>query len=85
MTLFSMLGFVMCGYSQKKYEYVIKRYDNIKLVGRDYSWYGTTGDLVLYKEFSISRIIKIEIPYKTFIDYNDIDIDSTIWKPIKHY
>jgi hypothetical protein len=84
-TLFSMLGIVMCGYSPKEYKYVSKQSDNIKLVGRDFSCYGTNEDLVLYKEFSISENIKIEIPYKTFVDYKNIDIDSTIWTRINHY
>ncbi len=84
-TLIFILKFVFCGYSQKDYKYVDRKNDNIKLVGRDFSCYGTTGDLVLFKEFSISKNIKIEIPYKTFVDYKNIDIDTSIWKPIQHF
>jgi predicted membrane protein len=78
-----ILGFVFCGYSQMKYEYVNKKNSSIKIVGRDYSCYGTTEDLVLYKEYPILESIRIQIYYKTFVDYKNINIDTTIWKPVK--
>ena len=82
-TAFSMLRLVLCGYSQMEYKYVNKKNENFKIVGRDFSCYGTTDDLVLYIEYSISKNIKIEIYYKTFVDYEGINIDTTAWKHIQ--
>ena len=79
------LRFLLCGYGAAQDEYVSRKNDNIKLVGRDFSCFETTGDLVLYKQFSISENIKLEIYYKTFADYKNINIDTTIWKPIQKY
>ncbi len=84
-TAFSFLGFVFCGYSKSNFNYISTKNRNIKLVGRDYSCYGTTGDLVLYKEFSISKAIKIEVFYKKFRDYKNINIDTAIWKRIEGF
>lgn len=84
-TIVFVLKFIFCGYSQKDYKYINRRNHNIKLVGRNFACYGTTEDLVLYKEFSISQNIKIEIPYKTFVDYKNINIDTSIWKHINHF
>jgi hypothetical protein len=81
--LLPILRFVMCGYGQSNYKYVSKKNPNVKLVGRDFGCYGTTEDLVLYKEYSISKYIKIETHYKTFIDYKNISIDSSEWRKIE--
>lgn len=74
-----LFRFVLCGYSQTKYAYVNRHNQNIKLVGRDYSCYGTMGDLVLYKQYSVSSNIKFEIYYKTFVNYENVEIDTTEW------
>jgi len=84
-TLFYILQFIFCGYSERKYEYVNKKNENLKIVGRDFSCYGTSEDLVLYKEFSISKNIKIEMYYKKFVNYKNIDVDTTIWKHIAKF
>jgi hypothetical protein len=82
---FFLLQFVLCGYGPTQDEYVNKGNANLKIVGRDFSCFGTTGDLVLYKQFSISNDIKVEIYYKTFVDYKDINIDTASWKLIQKY
>ena len=80
-----LLRIVMCGYGQSSYEYVSKTNPSIKLVGRKFGCYGTTEDLVLYKVYSISKYIKIETHYKTFIDHKNIVVDSSQWKKIEKY
>lgn len=82
-TCFSILGQVLCGYSDMRYKYVNKKHSNIQIVGRDYSCYGTNNDLVLYKQFSLTDNIKFQIYYKTFVDYKNINVDTTLWKPIE--
>lgn len=82
-TFFSMLRHVICGYSDMRYEYVNKKNNKVKLVGRDFSCYGTNNDLILYKEFSITENVKFQIYYKTFVDYKNIDIDTTVWKSVR--
>jgi hypothetical protein len=84
-SLIPLLGVLMCGYRISNYEYVSKNNSNIKLVGRDFGCYGTTEDLVLYKEYSISQYIKIVTHYKTFIDYKNISVDSSLWRKIERY
>ena len=66
-------------------KYVNKKNSNIKLVGRDFSCYGTTGDLVLYKQITIIKRIKIEVYYKKYVDYKNIDIDTAIWRHIEQF
>jgi hypothetical protein len=80
-----LLPFVLCGCGPTKDRYVSKENDNLKLVGRDFSCFGTTGDLVLYRQFSVSENIKLEIYYKTFVDYENINVDTAVWKPIKEF
>lgn len=82
-TSFFLLRLALCTNGQMEYKYVSKRNSSVKIVGRDFSCYGTSNDLILYKEFSISDDIKIQIHYKTFADYRNINIDTTIWQRIK--
>ena len=84
-SLVFLTSFVFCGYGQAQDEYVNKTNKNLKIVGRDYSCFGTTGDLVLYKQFCISKNIKLEFYYKTFVDYKNVTVDTTIWKRITRY
>jgi len=72
--------FVLCGYSVRQNEYINKEDDRIKIVGSDFSCFGTTGDLVLYKHYSIWNNIAIEFYYKTYPDYKNINIDNAIWR-----
>ena len=83
--LFFLLQFGLCGYSQMQDEYVNRKNNRIKLVGRDYSCYGTLNDLVLYKQITITKNIKVEFYYKKYVDYKNIDIDTTLWKPVYKY
>ncbi len=83
--LFFLFQFGLCGYGQMQDEYVNKKNSRIKLVGRDYSCYGTMNDLVLYKQITITKNIKVEFYYKTYVDYKNIDVDTTLWKPIYKY
>src|SRR5690348_2486067 len=62
----SLLGVLLCGNGPTQEKYVSKQNDHLKIVGHDFSCFGTTGDLVLYKQLSISDNIKLEIYYKTF-------------------
>jgi hypothetical protein len=78
----STLRFFMCGYGDRKDEYVNRKNKNIKIVGRDFSCFGTTGDLVLYKNYSLTDNIGFEIYYKTFPDYKNVKIDSAVWQRI---
>jgi hypothetical protein len=80
--LFNGCGFFLCAYRDNGYEYVNKKNKNIKIVGRDYSCFMTTGDLVLYKRYSLTDNIGFEIYYKTFPDYKNITIDNAVWKRI---
>jgi hypothetical protein len=84
-TIFSGCGFVLCAYGQRQTEYINRKKPNITIVGRDYSCFGTTGDLVLYKTYSLSDNVALEIYYKTFPDYKNVDVDTTIWKRINTY
>ncbi len=84
-TFYFLMQFVFCGYGQMHDKYVNKKNSNIKLVGRDFSCYGTTGDLVLYKQITIIKRIKIEVYYKKYVDYKNIDIDTAIWRHIEQF
>lgn len=81
--LFFLLGFALCADGNTQDRYLNKENSNIKIVGHDFSCFGTTGDLVLYKQFSISKSIKLQVYYKTFVDYRDIKIDTAVWKRIE--
>jgi len=72
----------LCGYKQMGDFYTRKGNENIKLTGRDWSCYGTTGDLILYKQFTLSPHLKIEYYYKTCPDHK-VDIDTTEWDPVR--
>jgi hypothetical protein len=78
-----LLRFVLCGYGERQNEYVNRKNKNIKIVGRDFSCFGTTGDLVLYQEYSLTDNIKIEFYFKTFPDYKKVNVDTTKWKRIE--
>jgi hypothetical protein len=80
--IFSIFRFVMCGYRSPNDWYVSRTNENVKIVGSDFSCFGTTGDLVLYKQYSVTKNIKFEIYYRTFLDYKNIDIDKSAWKPV---
>jgi hypothetical protein len=82
LTGIGFLASLLCGSQQGQYRYIHKTNKNLKLIGRDYSCYGTTEDMVLYKEFSISKDIKLETHYKTFVDYKNINIDTTVWQRV---
>jgi len=85
-SLFALLAvfrFVMCGSGSSSDWYVNRANENLKIVGFDYSCLGTTGDLVLYKQFAVLKTIKFEIYYKTFEDFKNITIDTVKWKPIR--
>jgi hypothetical protein len=84
-SLILFMRFILCGYGQTQDEYVNKTHENLKIIGRDFSCYGTTGDLVLYKQFSISKNIKLEFYYKTFVDYKNVTVDTAVWKRISRY
>jgi hypothetical protein len=75
-----LFRFVLCGYGDKRTEYTSRKYTNIKLVGRDFSCFGTSGDLILYKEYSLAGNMGIEIYYTTFPDYRNVSVDTAIWK-----
>jgi len=76
---------VLCGYGERRTEYINRKNPNIKIVGRDFSCLGTTGDLILYKNYSLLAKVELEIYYKTFPDYKDVKVDTTIWKRIDRY
>ena len=78
-----LLGLAACRYTDRQDEYVSRKNTKVKLVGRNYGCIETLDDLVLYKDYMLSDNIGIEIHYKTFTDYKNIDIDSTIWKRIE--
>lgn len=82
---FFLLRFVLCGYGPTEEKYLSRSNSDLKIVGRDFSCFGTTDDLVLYKQYSVSNNIKLEIYYKTFVDYKNINVDTSLWKPIKNY
>src|ERR1700753_309775 len=50
-SLVLFMRFILCGYGQSQIEYVHKTHTNLKIIGRDFSCFGTTGDLVLYRQF----------------------------------
>ena len=76
---------MLCGYGPTEEKYLSRSNSDLKIVGRDFSCFGTTGDLVLYKQYSVSNNIKLETYYKTFVDYKNINVDTSLWKPIKNY
>lgn len=80
-----LLQLMVCGYGPSKEQYASKKNSHFKIIGRDFSCYGTTGDLVLYKQFSISENIKLETYYQTWPDYQSMGIDTTKWKRLEHY
>ena len=82
-SFFSLLRFALCGYGPTNEKYVNRSNSNLKIVGRDFSCFGTTGDLVLYHQYSITAFLKAEIYYKTSKDYKeDIKVDTSIWRPL---
>ena len=74
--------FSLCGYGPRQDKYINIKHANLKIVGRDFSYFGTTGDLILYKHYSFSDKIGLELYYKTFPDYRNVHIDNTIWRPV---
>jgi len=73
---------ILCGYGTASDWYVSTKNKNLKLVGRDFSCFGTTGDLVLYKQYQILPGFKLECHYKTFEDYK-VNLDSATWEKIR--
>ena len=78
--LIFLAQFVLCGYSVRQNEYVNRKNKKITIVGRDFSCFGTTGDLILYKHYSVAANIGLEFYYKTCPEYKNINIDSAIWQ-----
>lgn len=81
-TFVFLFRFILCGHGSMHDKYVSRSNSNLKIIGRDFSCYGTMGDLVLYKQYTVSNNIKLEIYYKTFTEYKNINIDTSLWKPV---
>jgi hypothetical protein len=79
---FLLLHFMLCGYGERDDKYINKKNKNIKLTGRDFSCFGTAEDLILYKTYSITDYFAIELHFKTFPDYKNVIVDTTIWEKI---
>jgi len=74
---------ILCGYGTASDWYVSTKNKYLKLIGRDFSCLGTSGDLILYKQYQILPGFKLEYHYQTFDDYK-INLDSTTWKKIRN-
>ena len=82
-TFIPLLRQLLCAYGRTSTEYVNKNNPNLKVIGRDFSCYGTTNDLVLYKQYTVLKYVNFEIYYKTTPeDYNTGPMDTTIWKKV---